>query len=233
MTVFDFEEIFLAGLEHLLAIHTARESCTYFLLERTGASNSVCIFELKLHNLLLLMIGERIACILINGLMNFDEFTAGEHDKASTLATMEHGVAILMLQSKAYSFGDHVGDGGQYEDSNAREPHDLIDRESKVSSKKIVTTVDQRDHGEGKRHGPHRSTGRGVAGTFEEMVLSLIAGHPCLDKGPERKSSEHDSRGYESRNQNVPGNGMSEGVCLPVRSHTYQAIEPTHVPVGL
>src|SRR5487761_2060347 len=65
------------------------------------------------------------------------------------------------------------------------------------------------------------------------MVLALIVAHPTFNERVERKEGEEDPGNDDTRNENVPRDGVMECVGLDRRRHTYKTIEPTHVPVRL
>ena len=180
-----------------------------------------------------LVLGERVAVGLGDGLVHLDHLAVRQPHDAAGLAAVQHEVPVATLQAEADALGDDVGQRRDDEDGHPEEPGDRVDREMERDRQDVVGTRGQQHQPGDDRHDAEAGARRGVARAVEDVVLTVVARHPALDHRIERHGGEQQPGDDQRGNEDVERQRVAPGMDLPVGEHPQDPLQEAHVEVGL
>ena len=95
---------------------------------------------------------------------------------------MKDDLTVCALQRQTDALGNHEDNRWNDNQTEACEPHDFVNRQMEVRCHDVVTTIEKRDENKRERHCANSGAVWVVTRAIQQVVLTLIASHPRLNK---------------------------------------------------
>ena len=185
------------------------------------------------ERLVAIVVDKLPALVLVDGLVHLDVLAAGEPDDAARLVTVQHDLAVLLLERDADALGDEVGDDRADHQQGLQRVDDAFHREIEVGRDDVGRRRRPEDRVERHTRRADRRARRRVTRTLGDVVLSLVSGDPGLDERVDRNQHDEQPEPNE-RYENVERPGAVEEHDLPAGWNEPQcAVGEADVPVWL